>query len=92
MKISIRAAIRLFALFIFSTCLSWWWFGGADTGWTKTYTTIPATDEITGIQYEVKHEKFTPGLDFVAVGTGLSFAIFATSFLFSRKNPKIQKS
>ena len=85
MKFPFRTATRLLALFILSTCLSWWWFSGADMGWTKTYVTIPATDEITGIQYEVNQEKFVPGVDFVAAGTGLSFAIFAASFLFSKR-------
>ena len=91
MKFPIRTAARLLALFILSTCLSWWWFSGADMGWTKTYITIPAMDEITGIQYEVKQQKFVPGIDFVAVGTGLSFVIFATTFLFSSKKSKTQK-
>ena len=91
MKFSIRTLARLLALFILSTCLSWWWFSGADMGWTKTYVTIPATDDVTGIQYEVKKEKFVPGVDFLALGTCLSFVIFATSLLFSTKNPKIQQ-
>jgi hypothetical protein len=65
--------------------LSWWWFSGADMGWTKTYVTIPATDEITGISYEVKQEKLILGVDFVALGTGLSFTVFAASFLFSKR-------
>ena len=85
MKLTLRTLTRLLALFILSTCLSWWWFSGADRGWTKTYVTIPATDETTGISYEVKQEKFIPGVDFVALGTGLSFAVFATSFLFSKR-------
>jgi hypothetical protein len=85
MKFSLRTATRLLALFILSTCLSWWWFSGADMGWTKTYVTIPATDEITGISYEVKQEKLILGVDFVALGTGLSFTVFAASFLFSKR-------
>jgi hypothetical protein len=85
MKFSLRTATRLLALFILSTCLSWWWFSGADMGWTKTYITIPATDEITGISYEVKQEKLILGVDFVALGTGLSFTVFAASFLFSKR-------
>lgn len=85
MKFSLRTTTRLLALFILSTCLSWWWFSGADMGWTKTYVTIPATDEITGISYEVKQEKLIPGVDFVALGTGLSFTVFAASFLFSKR-------
>jgi hypothetical protein len=91
MKFSLRTVTRLLALFIVSTCLSWWWFSGADMGWTKTYVTIPATDEITGIQYEVKKEKFVPGVDFLAAGIGLSAGIFAASFLLSPRKPKIQK-
>ena len=91
MKLSFRTITRLLALFVLSTCLSWWWFSGADMGWTKTYVTIPATDEITGIQYEVKQEKFVPGVDFVAAGIGLSFGIFAASFLLSPRKLKIQK-
>lgn len=88
MKFSFRTLTRLLALFILSTCLSWWWFSGANMGWTKTYLTIPATDEVTGIQYEVKEEKFVPGVDFLALGTGLSFVIFASTFLFSAKKSK----
>jgi hypothetical protein len=88
MKFSFRTLARLLALFILSTCLSWWWFSGANMGWTKTYLTIPATDEVTGIQYEVKEEKFVPGVDFLALGTGLSFVIFASTFLFSTKKSK----
>jgi hypothetical protein len=53
--------------------------------------TIPATDEITGIQYEVKQEKFVPGVDFVAAGIGLSFGIFAASFLLPQRQSKIQQ-
>lgn len=85
MKNPFRTVVRLLALFVLSTCLSWWWFGGANPGWTKTYVTIPATDEITGIQYEVKQEKFVPGVDFLAAGCGLSFVIFASSFLYPKK-------
>lgn len=88
MKFSFRTLTRLLALFILSTCLSWWWFSGANMGWTKTYLTIPATDEVTGIQYEVKEGKFVPGVDFLALGTGLSFVIFASTFLFSAKKSK----
>jgi hypothetical protein len=92
MKFLFRTLTRLLALFLLSTCLSWWWFSGADLGWTKTYVTIPATDEITGIQYEVKQEKFVPGVDFVTAGIGLSLAIFAASFLLSHKTSKIQQT
>ena len=88
MKFSVRNLTRLLALFLLSTCLSWWWFSGANMGWTKTYLTIPATDEVTGIQYEVKQEKFVPGVDFLALGTGLSFVIFASTFLFPAKKSK----
>lgn len=92
MKFLFRTLTRLLALFLLSTCLSWWWFSGADLGWTKTYVTIPATDEITGIQYEVKQEKFVPGVDFVTAGIVLSLAIFAASFLLSHKTSKIQQT
>lgn len=92
MKFSLRKIVRLLALFIFSTCLSWWWFSGADMGWTKTYVTTPATDEVTGIQYEVRKEKFVPGVDFLVTGIGLSFGIFATSFVFGRKKSNTQNS
>jgi hypothetical protein len=85
MKLTFRSAIRLLALFLLSTCFSWWWAGGANTGWTKTYLTTKATDEVTGIVYEVKQEKFVPGVDFVAAGTGLSLLVFGASFVRFRK-------
>lgn len=91
MRFPLRTASRLLALFILTTCISWWWFGGANTGWTKTYLTTSATDEVTGIAYQVKQEKFVPGVDLLAAGTGLSFAIFATSFLFTKTPPQRSK-
>jgi hypothetical protein len=91
MNIPFRKILRLLALFVLSTCLAWWWSSGSEMGWTKTYITTPATDEITGIVYEVKQEKFVPGLDFLVGGTGLSFTIFAASFLFSRKPHQFKK-
>ena len=81
MKSRFRTSTRILALLFFACCLCWWWFGGSNTGWTKTYITAPTTDEVTGIVYEVKQEKFVPGIDCLAVGTGLSFVVFAASFL-----------
>jgi hypothetical protein len=39
------------------------------------------TDEITGIEYPVWKEKFVPGVDFLAAGSGLSLVLLAVSFL-----------
>ena len=47
--------------------------GGMNTGWTKTYIEITKTDEVTGIEYPDKVNRFVPGVDFLvpAIGAGI---------------------
>lgn len=76
-----RLILRLLALFVLTTCVAWWVFAGADRGWTKTYVTRSAVDEVTGISYDIREDRFVPGMDFLVAGCGLSFALVAASFL-----------
>jgi hypothetical protein len=76
-----KLILRLAALFLFTTCMTWWVLEGSNRGWTKTSVATMKTDEITGIEYPVWKEKFVPGVDFLAAGSGLSLVLLAVSFL-----------
>jgi len=42
------------------------WFSlGAHVGWSKTYIEEAKQDEITGIEYVERIDKFVPGVDFL---------------------------
>ena len=58
-----------------------WLALGANPGWTKTSVSIQKTDEITGIEYSVQEDRFVPGVEFLAVGIGIAFAIASVTFL-----------
>jgi hypothetical protein len=51
--------------------LIFWGILGANTGWTKSYIEIPRKDEITGIDYTEKVNRFVPGVGFVCIFAGI---------------------
>jgi hypothetical protein len=64
-----------------------WVARGAHTGWTKTYVEIQRVDDVTGIPYSEKADRFVPGVDFLIPGAGAGFlCIFAgmAILVFSR--------
>ncbi|MFZ4597302.1 MAG: hypothetical protein ACOYNN_01535 [Terrimicrobiaceae bacterium] len=66
------------------------WFAlGAHLGWTKTSVATQKIDEITGIEYPVFENRFVPGVEFLAAGIGLSFALAVVAFLpiFPKSQP-----
>jgi len=64
-----------------------WAILGANTGWTKSYIEIPKTDEITGINYTEKVDRFVPGVDLLVPAIGAGFiCIFAGIIILKRKS------
>jgi hypothetical protein len=67
--------------------LIFWGILGANTGWTKSYIEIPRKDEITGIDYTEKVNRFVPGVDLLAPALGAGFVcIFAGIVILKRKS------
>lgn len=83
MKQKLQAASIILAVII----VGFWFFGGMHRGWTRTNETIMKVDPVTSLDYPVTEKKFTPGVDFLAIGLGASGFLFGLSYLF-RRNPK----
>lgn len=82
---SLPLLLRVLAALILGGCLTYWFSQGAHRGWNIDKVPVNKTDEITGIAYVEYEERFVPGVEFVASGTGLAAVLFGVSFLFRRR-------
>lgn len=91
-----RGTIRIVAILLlaggatlaFGT-LALWTAAGAHTGWSKTYIEIEKTDEVTGITYPERINRFVPGVDFLFPGlAAASVCIFAGVVILKRNSNK----
>ena len=73
--------LRIAAVILWLSILSWWILAGRNSGWTKTSVSTMETDPITGINYPVWKKQFVPGIDLLAVGTGCAVVLIGISFL-----------
>jgi len=90
-SLGVKSFLRLLALIIIFGAAGYWIASGANRGWTKNKVPIKVVDEVTGIVGVSYHEKFVPGVDFLAVAAGAGFLCAGLSFLF-RTKPRIQSS
>lgn len=62
---------------------------GAHPGWSKTYIEVSKTDEITGIEFTERVDRFVPGVDFLAPGILAGFVcIIAGGVILTRTKLK----
>lgn len=73
--------LRAAALTAFVIALGTWTGTGAHLGWTQTSIVKIQHDEITGIDYPVRHDAFVAGVELLAVGVAASAALAGMSFL-----------
>lgn len=76
-----RVLFRMLAGFIALFCFAFWAAAGWNLGWTKTQIAVKQTDAITGIEFITYKEHFMPGVELLALGVGISVALFAVTFL-----------
>ncbi len=65
-----------------------WAVLGANTGWTKSYIEIPKQDEITGINYTEKVNRFVPGIDLLAPALAAGFVCVFAGIIILKRKPK----
>ncbi len=76
-----RVLFRMLAGFIALFCFAFWAAAGWNLGWTKTQIAVKQIDAITGIEFITYKKHFMPGVELLALGVGLSVALFAVTFL-----------
>lgn len=82
-----RAVIAIgVAIVLLSVLL--WGILGANTGWTKSYIEIPKKDEITGIDYTEKVDRFVPGVDLLAPAISAGFVCVLAGIIILRRKSR----
>jgi len=62
-----------------------WFYAGANRGWTKTSVAHKEKDPVTEIEVDRYEKKFVPGVDFLAGGLLVAALAGGSSFLFRKK-------
>jgi hypothetical protein len=79
-----KTKLRVAGLLVAVVVTAFWFFGGANRGWTKTSVPRVEKDPVTEIEVNIYEKKFVPGIDFL--GGGLIFAaLLAGSSVFFRR-------
>jgi len=81
-----RTKLRVAGLLVAVVVTAFWFFGGANRGWTKTSVPHTKKDPVTEIEVNIYEKRFVPGVDFL--GAGMVFAaLLAGSSVFFRRTP-----
>ena len=79
-----KTGLRITALLVAVLAAGLWFFGGMNTGWTKTKVGVPSKDPVTGIDFVQWENHFLPGLDFLAGGLAATVVLIGASFVAGR--------
>jgi TRAP-type C4-dicarboxylate transport system permease small subunit len=88
----VKKTLRILAVVLVLAFAGFWLASGANRGWTKTSVPVKTLDEVTGIEGITYENKFVPGVDFLAVGTGAAVLLTGVSFLFRTKSNQINQT
>jgi hypothetical protein len=77
----ISRALRGTAIALFLGGASIWFFTGAHFGWTQTSAVTIQRDEITGIDFPVRHAAFVAGIEIPILAAAVAAAAAGLSFL-----------
>ena len=84
-KISLVRALRVFALIVLLAGLGIWARSGARVGWTQTSVVTLQRDEITGIDFPVRHNAFVAGIEVPLLATVVALGAAGLSVLARRR-------
>jgi len=82
----LSTSLRLGALLLGLATVGFWALRGAHAGWTQTSVTTMRIDEVTGLEYPERTDRFVPGLDFLAGALGLTIGMGAASLWTARRS------
>jgi hypothetical protein len=79
-----RSFIRLTALAVLIATGLFWYTQGANTDRTRHTVSIPHINPVTKAEYTMEKPKFVPGIEFIGGSVAVVFALYSSSFLFSK--------
>ena len=82
--LSFSRGLRRIALAVLLTGVGLWGLTGARIGWTQTTAVTLQRDEITGIDYPVRHAAFIAGVEIPLLAAALAASLTVASFLRQR--------
>lgn len=81
-RLLLRGAGAFLALLTFC----FWAAKGYNHGWTKNQVAVKQIDPVTELEFVTYERRFVPGVDFLAGGVFVGFAVFGAT-LFHRRSP-----
>ena len=91
MKSTFVRALRITALVVLLAGLAVWVKSGARIGWTQTSVVTLQHDEITGIEYPVRHAAFIAGIEVPLLAAAVAFAAAAASVIAQRRRAALNR-
>jgi hypothetical protein len=89
-KSSLVRALRLSALLILASGLGAWASSGARLGWTQTSVVTIQRDEITGIDFPVRHNAFVAGIEIPLLAAAIATFAAGLSVVAQRRTVSIK--
>jgi hypothetical protein len=83
-----KTKLRVAGLLVAVVVAAFWFFGGANRGWTKTSVPRVEKDPVTEIQVNVYEKRFVPGVDFLGAGMVFAALLAGSSVFFRRTSGK----
>lgn len=83
-------ALRWSAFIVLAAGLSLWARSGARLGWTQTSVVTMQHDEITGIDYPVRHNAFVAGIEVPLLAAALAAAAAGLSVVAQRRALRVK--
>jgi hypothetical protein len=84
-KFTLVRSLRISALVVLAAGFALWAGSGARLGWTQTSVVTMQRDEITGIDFPVRHDGFVAGIEVPLLAAAAASVIAGLSFLAKRR-------
>jgi polyisoprenoid-binding protein YceI len=84
--------LRWSALGVLAAGFLVWMAGGARVGWTQTSKVVMQHDELTGIEYPVRHDAFRPGVEFPVAAIAIAAALAGLGYIAPRRRESAPRS
>ncbi|WP_414663153.1 hypothetical protein [Horticoccus sp. 23ND18S-11] len=78
---SFSRGLRVAAIAVLLGGVGVWAASGARVGWTQTSAVTMQRDDITGIDFPVRHATFDPGIEVPLIGAALAAVLAGVSFI-----------